>query len=192
MNLRSTVKASCLCALLSVSNFAQTANARLEGTVQDSSGAVVPGVKVITVNTNSQARAEVTADTGGSFVFPTLQPGKYTLTVEAIGFRTAVSSTGKHAVLHGGTGYGAYVTELSTGRRVQTFRSKIRPVDAFRFGWSPDGRSISWSAERLAEDQNEIEVVDRVLNVPQLRMGRAEKSTDLIGQRQFLERIIRK
>lgn len=92
MNLEVVVKSVSLLILLAVSSFAQTANARLEGNVQDSSGAVVPGVKVLIVNTATQARSEVVADADGSFVFPTLQPGKYTLTAEATGFRTAVLS----------------------------------------------------------------------------------------------------
>ncbi len=90
MKLKSTISVFVLCAVLAVSSFAQTANARLEGTVQDASGAVVGGVKLSAVNSNTQSRSEVIADAGGSFVFPTLQPGKYTLTAEATGFRTAV------------------------------------------------------------------------------------------------------
>ena len=138
MKLRSTVKAIILCALLAVSSFAQTANARLEGTVQDSSGAVVPGVKVITVNTNTQARSEVTADTGGSFVFPTLQPGKYTLTVEATGFRTAV--------LNG--------IELSVGATVaQIIKLEVGPTT----------ESISVEASALAVQTTDSQVSSAVM-----------------------------
>jgi len=90
MKVNSAVKAVFLCALLAVSSFAQTANARLEGNVQDSSGAGIPGAKVIAINSNNQARSVVVGDAGGSFVFPTLQPGKYTLSAESVGFRTAV------------------------------------------------------------------------------------------------------
>ncbi len=77
-------------ALLAASSFAQTTNARLDGTVQDQTGAVVPGAKVAVVNAKTQAHAETTADAAGGFVFPALQPGLYNLTVEATGFRQTV------------------------------------------------------------------------------------------------------
>jgi hypothetical protein len=90
MKLKGAVKVILLCALLVTSSFAQTTNARLDGSVQDQSGAAIPGVKIVVLNSNTQSRSEVTADEAGSFVFPTLQPGRYTLTAEAPGFRTAV------------------------------------------------------------------------------------------------------
>ncbi len=70
--------------------FAQTRAARLEGTVQDQSGAVIPGAKVSTLNKQTQSRNDVTTGAQGEFVIPTLQPGIYTLSVEAQGFRKAV------------------------------------------------------------------------------------------------------
>lgn len=71
---------------------AQVATARLEGVIQDASGAVVPGAKVSVVNNRTQARAETSASPEGLFVFPSLQPSVYTLSVEAAGFRKTVVS----------------------------------------------------------------------------------------------------
>src|SRR3979409_1965927 len=71
---------------------AQVATARLEGTIQDSAGAVVPGVKVEAVNVKTQARSATISRGGGHFIFPTLPPSEYTLTAEAAGFRKAVRS----------------------------------------------------------------------------------------------------
>src|SRR5689334_20639568 len=53
---------------LTVAAIAQTTNARLDGTVQDPSGAVIPSAHVEAVNTNTQARAETTTDSNGNFV----------------------------------------------------------------------------------------------------------------------------
>jgi hypothetical protein len=71
---------------------AQVATARLEGVVQDASGAVVPGAKVRVLNNRTQARAETSVSPEGLFAFPSLQPSVYTLSVKAAGFRKAVVS----------------------------------------------------------------------------------------------------
>ena len=44
--------------LLATSGLAQVATSRLEGTVRDESGAVVPGAKVEVVNVKTQVRTE--------------------------------------------------------------------------------------------------------------------------------------
>src|SRR5689334_22166668 len=79
-----------LCFIVIAACVGQTTNARLDGTIQDQSGAVVPGAKIEAVNNSTQARAEATADSSGNFVLPTLAPGLYTVSVEAPGFRKTV------------------------------------------------------------------------------------------------------
>ena len=69
---------------------AQTATSRLDGTVQDPTGAVIAGAKVTAVNDNTRATSETTSNVAGLFVFQALQPGMYTLNVESAGFRKAV------------------------------------------------------------------------------------------------------
>src|SRR5688500_14388820 len=64
---------------------AQTSTSRLDGTVTDPAGAVVPGAKITAANNNTQAKSETTTSGSGSFVFPSLLPGSYTMTVEAAG-----------------------------------------------------------------------------------------------------------
>lgn len=68
-------------------SFAQIQNARLEGNVIDSSGSLIPGAKLLLVNTKTQAKQSAESSAAGFFTFPTLQPGMYTLTAEANGFR---------------------------------------------------------------------------------------------------------
>lgn len=71
---------------------AQTVTARLEGVVQDGTGAVVPGAKVVVADTKTQARNEITTNSQGAFTFPSLQPSVYNLTVEAPGFKSEILS----------------------------------------------------------------------------------------------------
>lgn len=76
--------------LVAALGFAQVATSRLEGTVQDASGAVIPDARIVAVNEKTQLRAEATSNQEGSFVFPSLQPGIYTVSAEAKGFRKSV------------------------------------------------------------------------------------------------------
>src|SRR5215468_10628502 len=63
---------------------------QLVGAVQDQSGAVVPGVELQLQNEDTKAVLAATASADGGFVFPTLSPGRYTLTVSKQGFETTV------------------------------------------------------------------------------------------------------
>ena len=57
-------------ALLAAVGFAQTQTARLQGTVQDSSGAVVPGAKVTAVNDLTQESSEATSNRNRPLCLP--------------------------------------------------------------------------------------------------------------------------
>jgi Carboxypeptidase regulatory-like domain/TonB dependent receptor len=76
--------------LLTASLFGQATTARLDGTVQDASGSVIPNAKITALENRTQVSSSATANAEGHFVFTTLQPGVYTLTVEANGFRKAI------------------------------------------------------------------------------------------------------
>src|SRR6202030_2886862 len=62
----------------------------IEGTVQDSSGAVVAGVQVTVANEQTGEAKSFTTGTSGRFVFPNLQVGAYNLTAERAGFKKSV------------------------------------------------------------------------------------------------------
>lgn len=59
----------------------------ISGTVTDSSGAAVPGAKVIALNADTSVPQVTTADEKGSYSLPALAVGSYALVVEAPGFR---------------------------------------------------------------------------------------------------------
>jgi hypothetical protein len=70
--------------------FSQDTRARVQGTVTDSSGAVVVRAAVTLINSGTGVRsAQVTKDSG-AYLFDLVQPGTYTVTVELPGFRTFV------------------------------------------------------------------------------------------------------
>src|SRR5262245_18846365 len=88
----SWLSALCLAALLVSTTSAQTITATLNGTVTDEAGAVVLNAKVtVTANNTGQAKT-VTTDSEGRYSVPFLQPGGYSVTVEALGFAKSVRS----------------------------------------------------------------------------------------------------
>lgn len=72
---------------------AQEFRGSITGKVTDPNGAVVAGATVALKNLATNAQATTTTNRDGSYDFPLLQPGKYTLTVNAQGF-SAVTREG--------------------------------------------------------------------------------------------------
>jgi len=68
---------------------AQTSMGTVNGTVTDSTGAVVPGATVTLANPATNVRSERQTDHSGYFTFVNVRPGPYTLTVELSGFNKA-------------------------------------------------------------------------------------------------------
>jgi hypothetical protein len=71
--------------------FGQTTTGTISGTITDPSGAVVAGATITVTNPATGAERSVTSNEQGAFDVPALQPGKYTITVDAKGFKKAVS-----------------------------------------------------------------------------------------------------
>src|ERR1700733_14092388 len=69
--------------------FAQTYQGRILGSVTDSSGAVVSGAKVTITNTATGISRTLTANEAGEYNAPNLEPGPYTVIVEASSFKRA-------------------------------------------------------------------------------------------------------
>lgn len=67
--------------------FAQSSTATLDGTVKDATGAVVPGAKVVVVQTETNFTSDVQTKDDGFFRFSTLPLGPYTLRVSRDGFQ---------------------------------------------------------------------------------------------------------
>jgi hypothetical protein len=84
-----------ICGALLIAVFAcfsvsgQTVNGRINGTVSDSSGAVVPSAAVTITNTATNATRTAVTDDGGFYTVTNLPVGTYTVTVERNGFKKA-------------------------------------------------------------------------------------------------------
>jgi hypothetical protein len=69
-------------------SFAQEGSATLTGFIQDSSKALIPGVKVTAIDTATNVRFEATTGKDGSYTIVSLPVGPYQLQVEKPGFKT--------------------------------------------------------------------------------------------------------
>ena len=72
------------------SSYAQQGTTFIGGVVTDPQGAAITGAKVTAVDSSSGVNRSTTTDEQGRFQFPSLQPGTYSVRVEAQGFRASV------------------------------------------------------------------------------------------------------
>ena len=94
-NMRFSFKATLLIltlGLFGLSVFAQTITGRISGTITDPSGAVVPGVRVTAVNTETKLARTATSDSNGFFVVTNLPVGDYSVTIEQSGFKKSTKT----------------------------------------------------------------------------------------------------
>jgi hypothetical protein len=76
--------------LLAVNGYGQEARGSISGIVTDPQTAAVPGAQVLVVNEGTNAQSKTTTNNTGFFEVPLLNPGNYTVTVEAAGFKKSV------------------------------------------------------------------------------------------------------
>ena len=80
-----------LIAALAVSQlpvFAQFASGSIGATVTDATGAIVPNAKVVLKNEATGGLRDTVTNNSGSFEFPSVLPGTYTVTISAAGLQT--------------------------------------------------------------------------------------------------------
>lgn len=68
--------------------FAQQSSGTISGSVQDSTGAAVAGAGLRLISTATGVERPAASDESGNFVFSSMGPGEYRLTVQAAGFKT--------------------------------------------------------------------------------------------------------
>src|SRR5919204_3114277 len=78
-----------LLAGLGVAARAQQFTGTIQGTVQDSTGAVVAGAEVSVINISTNEARNATTESNGTYVVPQLKPGLYRVVVKKAGFKTA-------------------------------------------------------------------------------------------------------
>jgi len=80
---------ACLFSLVPRNAFAQ-ASAGITGTITDPTGAVVPAAKITITNEQTTVSSDTVSSSAGTYSFKGLLPGKYTISVDATGFKRDV------------------------------------------------------------------------------------------------------
>ena len=83
-----------LWAVASIASAQVAGTATIQGTITDSTGAVIPNASIVLTETATQAKHAAISDTSGQYSFPNIEIGTYTATVKSAGFETYVK-TGK-------------------------------------------------------------------------------------------------
>lgn len=97
--------------------FAQVATGTINGTVKDTTGAVIPGAKVLLTNQATGDKRTITSNGDGNFTFAAVPSGDFTVSISAPGFQ-AFSEKGVH--LDPGDNRGLPNLVLQTGSESQT------------------------------------------------------------------------
>ena len=82
------LKSVLLCACLATQALAQSSNARVSGTVNDATGAVLPGVEVTATNNATGVVSTALSNDAGAYNFASLLPGVYTISASLPSFQT--------------------------------------------------------------------------------------------------------
>lgn len=85
-----SIKISIFILALSLTIIGQTNRGGISGTVTDSNGAVVPGVKITITNVGTNQAKTVTTSGSGAFSVTSLEPVEYNVLAEATNFKKAV------------------------------------------------------------------------------------------------------
>jgi len=85
--MKTTPVAFVLALCLAVSMSGQTPTGTVQGTVTDSTGAVIPGARIVITNIHTNEAKELRTGPSGRYVQPFLLPGTYTVLAEQNGFR---------------------------------------------------------------------------------------------------------
>lgn len=142
MRLRMLFSSLLLLALASVAGFAQTTSGSIAGSVADPNNAAIKGASVKIADGGKGFTLSATTDTEGRFVFPSVPPGTYTLTIEAGGFKKS-ERTGLLLVANDKLTLGDLVLEVGQASETVTITAETTQVQ-------------SESAERSYAIQGEI------------------------------------
>src|SRR5947199_4336717 len=120
--------------------YAQGVGAAIQGSVRDSTGAVIPGAMIAAIRTETNLRRTATSNEAGLFSIPDLPPGKYRVQVSLSGFQTRVVENielvvGQEFVLNAALQVGAVseqVTVESEAPLVDTSTSQVSGLVAER------------------------------------------------------------
>ena len=98
---------------------AQTANASISGRITDPTSALISNATVILTDTDTHIAIKATSNGQGMYVFPSVRPGKYSMSVSRTGFHT-ITITGLTAEVEGSLTLRDVVLEIGSASETVT------------------------------------------------------------------------
>ena len=141
MSLLASYRAGLLFTLLAVVSPSQDYRGRIQGTVRDTSDAVIAGASVTLHNVNTGISTLRKTNETGHYIFDLVEPGSYSVTIENPGFTKFVQGT----VPLGARGDMTVDATLKTGDTRETSQSRPRQArfSSLRASWKrPSIRSL--------------------------------------------------
>ena len=89
MEMRRVLLLCLLLAVLSVASLAQVTTGRIQGTISDTQGGVIPGAEIKIVNKATGLALDTISNEVGFWAFPSMASATYTITVSLPGFKTS-------------------------------------------------------------------------------------------------------
>src|SRR5215813_189223 len=86
----SSLRFSILALLVSSHAFAQTSSSLIQGAITDTSGAPVPGARIVATLANTETNYSTVSNESGNYVFPDVRPGVYSISAESPAFKRTV------------------------------------------------------------------------------------------------------
>lgn len=123
-----------LCVLFALHHhaFPQAGAGSVQGTVKDTSGAVLPGARLAITHTQTAQEFRTSSNQVGFYVFPALQPGNYVLKVEAPGMQPwqgdLLLQTGQAAVVDPALNVAAASTQITVVGDVTSLVTTTAPT----------------------------------------------------------------
>ena len=184
--------ALCL-ALVAGSLCAQTGVGQIQGTTSDSSGAVVPNASVVLENIQTDNRFQTVTNEAGLYVFPSLTPGDYRLTVTVTGMQKwegkATLVAGQRAVINVSLEVGDPPSRLRSPAMSRRLLSTSSPtvatvVERARIEQLPlNGRSIQTLFSDCGAGPGRQHQPTQGLRLARLRHGRLSRTASTLQDR---------
>jgi hypothetical protein len=114
---RTAVRSVLVLLILSLFAFGQAETGMITGTVTDASGAVVPNATVTATNTQTQQIRNTTSNSAGIYTLTNLQPGIYSVSVQAANFGAFTRQV--QVTVGGRSGLDAQLAVQATGTTVE-------------------------------------------------------------------------
>src|SRR5215471_15416412 len=152
--MRKVLCAVLVCITLAISVLAQVTTGRMEGTVTDSQGALIPGAQVKVVNKLTGRALDAISNEAGFWVLPSMESATYVVTVSLPGFKTITIDNvkvdaGVPATVNAKLEVGAVTEEISVETGAEVLQTETATVTSTLIGQQL--RELPFTSRNLTE-----------------------------------------